>query len=258
VGSKVAGETVRTRYCDGVAHVLLDRPADANALDLEMARAFLGTLRAAEQRPDIRVLTITGAAHFFCGGGDVKAMASAVDKPAFLRELADAAHEVMLAMAQSRLFLIAAVNGPAAGAGLGLVLNADYVVASEHARFRTAYAALGLTPDSGVSYLLPRAVGHQRAMELLLVGRELSAQEAAEWGLVNEAVAPEALQSRVEELSETLAARSSSAWAVTKRLANLELIERYRAHLAEESSQISRMASLPDAQARIARFGARD
>lgn len=242
------------RYHKGVARILLDRPADANALDFAMAHSLLAALRAAEQKPDVHVLTVTGAAHFFCGGGDVKAMAAASDKPAFLQELVDAAHELMLAMAQSRLFLIAAVNGPAAGAGLGLVLNSDYVVASGQARFLAAYSTLGLTPDSGVSYLLPRAIGHQRAMELLLVGRKLSAREAAAWGLVNEVVAPDDLQSRVDALSETLAARSSHAWEATKGLVNRELIDEYRAHLAAESSQISRMVARRDSQERIARF----
>ena len=253
----MTSQNIRVRYHNGVAQLNLHRPDQANALDLELARAALLALREAEHTPDVFVLSITGTGDYFCGGGDVKGMAAAHDKPAFLHELAEAAHELVLAMVSSRLFIVSAVNGPAAGAGLGLVLNSDYVVASDRAKLMAAYAAIGLTPDSGVSYLLPRAVGYQRAMELMLIGSTLDAQTAREWGLVNEVVTSEALEPRTIELCERLASRAPQALAATKKLARHEMIAEYRNHLALESLRITKMVARSDSQALIARFVAK-
>jgi 2-(1,2-epoxy-1,2-dihydrophenyl)acetyl-CoA isomerase len=241
----------------GVAYLVLDRPAEANAFDLGLARDALAALRGAETDPSVRVLAITGAGDFFCGGGDVKGMAAADDPPAFLAELADAVHEFVLGLATSRLFVVAAVNGPAAGGGLGLVLGADYVVASDRAWFLAAYASIGLTPDSGVSYLLPRLVGHQRAMELLITGRRLSASDAVAWGLANEVVAHENFDSRMRALCQSVATRLPHVLAGTKKLVTPQHIESYRDHLAQESATISRMAAHPDSLALITRFANR-
>ncbi|HUG49842.1 MAG TPA: enoyl-CoA hydratase/isomerase family protein [Terrimesophilobacter sp.] len=242
---------------NGFARLVLDRAAEANALDLALAQDALAALREAERDPSVRVLAITGAGDVFCGGGDVKAMAAAEDPSAFLAELADAVHEFVLGLATSRLFVVAGVNGPAAGGGLGLALNADYVIASDRAWFLAAYADIGLTPDSGVSSLLPRVVGHQRAMELLLTGRRLSASEAAQWGLANEVVAHDALDARMSALCASVATRLPHVLASTKRLVSPEHIETYRAHLAEESATIARMAAHPDSMALITRFANR-
>ncbi|GAB3040866.1 enoyl-CoA hydratase/isomerase family protein [Parafrigoribacterium mesophilum] len=249
---------VRLDVGAGVARLVLDRRADANALDLDSARDALGALRTAESDPSVLVLAITGAGDFFCGGGDVKGMAAADDPSAFLTELADAVHEFVFALVTSRLFVVAAVNGPAAGGGLGLVLAADYVIASERARFLGAYAAIGLTPDSGVSYLLARAVGHRRAMELLLTGRRLSAPDALQWGLLNESVTPEDFDSRVSALCESIAAGVPEVLAETKKLMGQEHLEEYRAHLAQESATIARMAAHPQSAALIRRFASRN
>jgi 2-(1,2-epoxy-1,2-dihydrophenyl)acetyl-CoA isomerase len=242
---------------NGVARLVLDRAAEANALDLALARDALGALRTAERDPSVRVLAITGAGDFFCGGGDVKAMAAADDPSAFLAELGDAVHEFVLGLATSRLFVVAGVNGPAAGGGLGLVLGADYVIASDRAWFLAAYASIGLTPDSGVSYLLPRVVGHQRAMELLLTGRKLEASDAVQWGLANEVVAHEGFDSRMSALCESVATRLPHVLASTKKLVSRGQLENYRAHLAEESATIARMAAHPESMALITRFANR-
>lgn len=251
-------DTIQVHHENGVAHLLLNRPGDANALTRRMAIDMLTAVRDAERDPLIHVLAITGAGGFFCGGGDVKGMASAPDRSAFLGALADAAHEVMLAMAQSRLIVVSAVNGPAAGAGLGITLNSDYVIASEQAVFLSAYAGIGLTPDSGVSYLLPRAVGHQRSMELLVAGRKLDAVEAASWGMVNQVVSSDELGSTLKSVAESMASRAPQALGGTKRLVNLEMVDEYRAHLVQESSSISKMIARADTGELIDRFAARN
>jgi len=114
--------------------------------------------------------------------------------------------------------VIAAVNGVAAGVGLSLVAMADLAIAADTARFNTAYTAIGFTPDGGSSWLLPRLLGARRAMELYLTGRTLRANEALDWGLVNQVVAPEALDETVDTLAARLTRGPRGSFAATKRL----------------------------------------
>lgn len=236
----------------------MNRPEAGNSMGLESTRALLAALREAEADPHTAVLTLTGAGRLFCGGGDVAAMAvhTPEARPAFLAELADAVHEVMLALASSRLVVLAAVNGAAAGAGLGLVLNADLVVASERAKFVAAYSSIGLTPDSGVSRLLPELVGHHRAMELLVTGRALSAEEAREWGLVNEVSAPEDFEACIARWESRLLRVPGPTLAQTKVLARHadDGAVSYQRHLAREAASIAEASGRDDAGALIERF----
>src|SRR5690606_12384680 len=129
---------------------------------------------------------------------------------------ATAVHSVMLALRQSRLVVIASVQGAVAGAGLGLVLNSDFVVASNSATFHSAYSRIGLTPDSGVTFLLPQIVGSHRAARMLLGGYRLDAEEALEWGLVSEVADLKALESRTREFAATIARTPTQALGPTK------------------------------------------
>lgn len=247
-----------TQTRPGVTRVRFDRPEAGNALDLDAARALLSAIETAEADPHMAVLTLTGSGRVFCGGGDVAAMAQhrGADRPAFLRELAEAAHRVMLALARSRLVVLAAVNGAAAGAGLGLVLNSDLVIAAENAKFVAAYSAIGLTPDSGVSRLLPHVVGHQRAMELLVGSRTVGAKEAEDWSLVNAVVPASDLEGTTTLWEDRLLRVPAHALAETKRLARLagdpEL--GLEDHLERETESIVRASETPEAGARIEQF----
>lgn len=244
----------------GVTRVTFNRPEQGNALDLETARALLAAIRTAEDSPHTSVLTLTGTGRLFCGGGDVAAMAARTpeERPAFLSELAQAAHEVMLALAGSRLVILAAVNGSAAGAGLGLVLNSDLVLAAEPAKFVAAYSGIGLTPDSGVSRLLPHVLGHQRAMELLVTGRALTAAQAAEWGLVNEVVPTERFEAAITQWEARLLRTPAGVLADTKSLARLatEPGVGHAKHLDREAELIAQACTSPESRELIKRFGA--
>ncbi|WP_260855960.1 enoyl-CoA hydratase/isomerase family protein [Micrococcus luteus] len=170
----------------GVVRLTLNRPAKGNALGLTMAREVLAAIAAAEADESVHVLTLTGAGRIFCGGGNVQAMAAAPAGPerrAMIQELGEAAGEVAVALTGSRLLVLAGVNGTAAGAGLGLMLGGDVVLVREDAQLVTAFSALGMTPDTGVSYWLPRVLGPVRATQLLLGGRRLNGTEAVAWGL---------------------------------------------------------------------------
>lgn len=250
---------IRTERRPGVVRIVLDRVEEGNALNLQMARDALAALRAAEADPDVHVLTLTGTGRFFCGGGDVANMASHPQdrRPAFLSSLAGAAHELAWAMVTSRLLVIAGVNGTAAGAGLGLMLNADWVLVAEEASLLAAYSNLGLSPDTGVSYLLPRLVGHQRAVDLTLGRRRLSGNEAVEWGLANASAPAQVFDAELAVAEDGFLQGAVQALAPTKQLLRAGMLEGYQEHLRAEAESISMLSGHPDSVRRVDRFAGR-
>ncbi|MGM7775788.1 enoyl-CoA hydratase/isomerase family protein [Arthrobacter sp. KNU-44] len=250
-------EALEYAAADGIARITLNRPDAANALNQRLADEFSRALQLAEADQSCNVVVLAGRGRFFCAGGDVAAMAQAPDRAEFVSLLAGTMHEGLLLLARSRLISIAAVHGPAAGAGLGLVLNADFVIASPEASFVGAYAGVGLSPDCGVSYLLPRAVGPRRAAQLLLGGRTVDAHEALEWGLIGE-VAPEGvLANKVSELATALVSSPVQALGPTKRLLNSGAVHGYEEHLRREQEQIAALSLHPDTAGRIGAFAGR-
>ena len=235
----------------GVASITLNRPALGNAMSLEVMEALVTAIRDAEADPDCHVVVLRGAGRVFCGGGDLNDLARAARDAELQHRMVTALQDGMYAFAASRLVVIAAVGGAAAGAGLGLVLNADIVLASTRASFHGAYGAIGLTPDAGVSYLLPPAIGSKRASTMVLTGAPASAADAHAWGLVAEVLEPEALDARADELAARLVAGPTQVLGPTKKLLAGSALAGYRAHLDEEAASITSYAAHPDTQKRI-------
>lgn len=250
---------IRAERRPGVVRLVLDRAEEGNALNLQMARDALAALRAAEADPEVHVLTLTGAGRFFCGGGDVRSIAEhpPEQRPAYLAALADASHKLALALVTSRLLVVAGVNGAAAGAGLGLVLNSDWVLVAEEATLLAAYGAIGLTPDTGVSYLLPRVLGHPRTVEMTLGGRRLSGNEAVAWGLANASAPTAVFDGELIVAEDAFLQGAVQTLAPTKRLLRAGMIEGYAAHLRDESASIAALSAHPDTVRRVNRFAAR-
>lgn len=245
--SSVGFETV-----DGVATLTLNRPESLNAFDLDLAAGLVEAVAEAG-RAEIEALVIAGEGRAFCAGGDVRQMAASGDPAGYLRALTADVHAALAAIRQLPVPVVARVHGPVAGGGLGLVLAADIVVAAESATFTAAYGALGLSPDCGVTALLPVAVGGVRARAFLLGGRRLVAAEAYEWGLVTRVSADEQIDDVIDD--EVARARSAGrdAVAATKALLGDHA---YREHLERESVRISELAAGP-AAGRIAAFAAK-
>lgn len=202
---------------DGLARLTLNRPEASNSVDLPTAVAFKTAVERAAADETVRVVLMTGNGKRFCAGGDVGSMVSAENRPAYLFELAQVLDGALQRLATLDKPVVAAVQGAVAGAGLGVMLSADVIVAERSTKFLTAYSAIGLTPDCGVSYLLPRAIGQQRALQLALTGRVLDGDEACEWGLVTEVVDGRAGE-RAEEIARQLASGPTFAYAQTRRL----------------------------------------
>ncbi|MFQ4149663.1 enoyl-CoA hydratase/isomerase family protein [Arthrobacter sp. LAPM80] len=232
----------------------LNRPAEANAISTLMSQEFITAIEEAEADASCHVLILQGAGKYFCAGGDVAMMAGAADPAGFLGQLAATMHEALLLLAASRLVTIAVVQGVAAGAGLGLVLNSDIVLASPRAGFLTAYGAVGLTPDCGVSYLLPMVVGPRRATQMSLLGGTVGAAQALQWGLVSEIVEETGLIQRAAELGEQLGSGATQVLGPTKRLLAGRRASDYAAHLADEAATITTMIAHPQTHKSIAAF----
>ena len=155
----------------------------------------------------------------FCAGGDIGAFAGAGDGvPALLKQITAQLHVAVSRFARMSAPLVAAVNGPAAGAGFALACAADLALASDAAKFSMAYTKIGLVPDGSSTWFLPRLVGARRSLELMLTNRTLSAEEALAWGLVNRVVPAAALLGEAEALARELASGATAAFGAVKRL----------------------------------------
>jgi 2-(1,2-epoxy-1,2-dihydrophenyl)acetyl-CoA isomerase len=203
---------------DNVAHVTLNRPQAGNAVDLEMAKELMAVSLRCENDPNVRAVLLSGAGNRFCVGGDVKAFAAQEQLPQYLRAITSYLHLAISHFARLDAPVIAAVQGSAAGGGFSLAISCDLVLAAESATFLMAYSKIGMAPDGGSTYFLPRLVGLKRAMELTLINRVLSAREACEWGIVTEVVSADRLTARAEELARSLAQGPTGAFGSAKRL----------------------------------------
>lgn len=203
---------------DHVATLTLNRPAAKNALSAEMADGLEAALAAIEADREVRAVIITGAGGAFCAGGDVRAMnaGAAQNTPEVRRAGMQRHHRNVRKLAALDRPVIAAVDGPAFGAGFSMALLADMIIATPRARFCMAFARVGLIPDFGALYTLPRIVGMARAKELMFSAREVGAAEARELGIVMELAAPEALLDRARAVAGAFANASPLALSLTK------------------------------------------
>lgn len=245
------------RVADAVAHITLNRPARLNAIGADTAHAWRAIAEEIRDRDDVRAIILDAAGPAFCAGGDVLAFAELAADSAdgtVIADLADvihAGHEIFESLS---IPIVAAVQGAVAGGGLGFMLVADIVVASERARFVSKYADIGLTPDCGVSTLLPEAIGVRRALALTLTDLSLDAATAFDWGLVAEVVAPEALGDRVAAIARGWTEGPALAWGQARRL--IRARRSYADALHDEARTIGAAFAGPEAGPRIRAFQA--
>jgi 2-(1,2-epoxy-1,2-dihydrophenyl)acetyl-CoA isomerase len=216
--------TVKFELKGSVAWVTLNRPEAGNALNMQAGSELLDAATRCRGEHGVRAVVITGAGKAFSFGGDLAAMAmnEGRDREEYLHELTTDLHAAIEAFTRLDAPVVVAVNGTAAGGAMGLVAMADLVIAAQGAKFTLAYAGVGLTPDCGTSYFLPRLIGQRRAMELALANRVLTADEALEWGLVNKVVPDAELGAQAAALAEGLAAGPLAALGGAKRLMRME------------------------------------
>lgn len=239
-----------------LARVTLNRPASLNAMDFAMAERWREVAIDVTSRPDVGAVILDAAGPAFCAGGDVLAMATSGASGHDVTAAAGVIHDGIRAFVAAPIPVVAAVHGTVAGGGLGLMLTADYVVAAEPATFVSKYANIGLTPDLGVSTLLPAAVGQRRALQLLLQDRTLSAGEALEWGLVAEVVREGEVAERAEQIARFWLGGATAAFGQAKRLVRTGAGRGFAENLDDEAATIGAAFDTDDARARIAAFAA--
>jgi 2-(1,2-epoxy-1,2-dihydrophenyl)acetyl-CoA isomerase len=217
---------VLSRSANGVGRLTFNRPDQRNAMSSQMLAEFHEKLVELDADPEVRCIVIDGAGGNFVAGGDVKAWAQLKGKSANQRS-EDFKARLGTALPTAKLFdsigkpLIAAIRGYSIGAGLSFVVGADFVIADTTATMIFAHIRMGLVPDMALTYYLPRVVGERRALQLTLLGSQLDAQQAKEIGLIDELVAPEALEETVAALTAKIIAVPAGAVAETKRLMRL-------------------------------------
>lgn len=238
----------------GASTITLNRPRQLNAIDLEVAAQLLAAVHAVGENPEVRMVILRGAGSGFCSGGDVHAMAAADDAPAFINELTESLHAAILALSTLGKPVVAVVHGVVAGAGLGLMLTADIILAASNAKFVAAYSRIGLSPDAGTSVLVPAAIGTTRALDFFLGSRTLDANTAAEWGLITRSVPPsdldDAVMAQLGRFSEVAGEAHGTIRQLLRRQINRELVHA----LPLESQTIAQLSGTPAAQALTSAF----
>ena len=228
-------EHIQISTADCIQTITLNRPDRLNAFIGHMRRDLAEALEHAGSDRSVRVVVITGAGRAFCAGGDIAFMAELMQRrnaEEFSRILG-AGRRVILAIRQMTKPVIASINGPASGAGCNLALACDMRIASTSATFSQSFAKVGLHPDWGGTYFLPRLVTPNKACEMFFLGESIDAEEAMRLGIVNQVVAPEDLESATLELAQRLRAAPPIALAAAKhavymsQAAELEEMLRY-------------------------------
>jgi 2-(1,2-epoxy-1,2-dihydrophenyl)acetyl-CoA isomerase len=220
----------------GVGRIVLNRPEAMNALNGELKDALRDTLAAAADDPAVRAVLITGAGRAFCVGQDLKQHVSdlAVDVTLPWGTLSKQLNPITMSIATMPKPVVAAINGPAAGAGASLAFACDFRLMADNASYTMAFAGIGLTADSGASWTLPRLVGRAKAIELLMLPGGIGADEALSLALATRVVPADELSAAATEFAERLAAGPTVAYAAIKRSLNYAASHDLAATLAFE------------------------
>lgn len=213
---------LQVALADGVLRLTLDRPEKRNAIDDAMMSGLIDSIDLAGRDEAVRVIVLAGEGKHFCSGADIIARnAEGGKRPragSIQRRLPSQAHRLIPLIATVQTPVVCAVQGWAAGIGLAMAMAADVTVAADDARFWAPFGDRGFTPDSGMTWMLPRRIGEVRARQMLLLGRVLNGVEAADWQLIDRAVPPEELEGAVAGVVERLAQSATVALGLAKWL----------------------------------------
>ncbi len=238
-------ETILFSVENGVGFITLNRPEKYNAFNREMALRLQEVLDNCAADPAIRCVYITGAGKAFCSGQD---LAEVVDPegPGMNRILSEHYNPVVSRITRLEKPVVAAVNGVAAGAGANIALCCDIVVAAETASFIQAFSAIGLIPDSGGTFTLPRLIGWQKASALMMLGDKVSASEAERMGMIYKVLAPDVFHQESKAMALKLASMPTKALGFTKKALRWSATHTFREQLENEDKLQQRAAATAD------------
>lgn len=237
-----------------VAVITLCRPRLLNAFDLPTAVAVADAVEAAGLDGAVRAILLRAEGNHFCAGGDLAAMREAPEPGTYVRELAAAAARGLLAMRGAPKPVVAELKGAVAGGGVGLALGADVRIAEPDTRFSLAFLRVGLAPDTGTTWLLPRLVGSARTMEMAFMPDPVRAEEAKRLGLVNRIAPADVLEARARAWARELAALPPIAVAELKSLVDSAPTTDLATHVARDTEAVARTAASEDFQEGLGAF----
>jgi 2-(1,2-epoxy-1,2-dihydrophenyl)acetyl-CoA isomerase len=244
--------TVLLQVQEGVATLTLNRPKQLNALSVEMMAALRQGVEQAVGHPDARAIIVKGAGEHFMAGGDLNDFHARLDldpaarTEAFRAMIDDYINPMLLALREAPQPVVCSVRGACAGFGLSLMLACDLALVAENAYFTTAYAWIGLSPDGGGTWFLPRLVGSRKAAELFLLADRIDAQQALQLGLVNRVVAADRLEEETATWIRRLANGPGRAYGEVRRLLAASQDNTFAAQLQAESESFGRCAATDD------------
>ncbi|GAB4124269.1 MAG: enoyl-CoA hydratase/isomerase [Rhodothalassiaceae bacterium] len=240
---------------DSVATITMNRPERLNALSDDLIAELLAAVtEAADRTSGARCLLLTGAGRGFSSGADLAQQQMSDGLPDLSAKLKTGYNPLISAMHDLPIPIVAAVNGPAAGAGMSLALAADFILAARSAYFLQAFVNIGLAPDAGATWFLPRLVGPARALELMLLGERLPADKAADWGLIHRVVDDGQLMTEARALAVRLAQGPTKSLAAIRRLARTSWDNDLKSQLAEEADAQKTLGYSKDFLAGIGAF----
>ncbi len=253
-GQAVRPSCVSLTVADEVARLVLSRPQAHNAINDEMVEGLAGAIGDLEDSP-ARAVLISGVGAHMTVGGDLEQLRSRIDR---LGEALDAVvpvyHDFLNRLAALKVPVVCAAQGVVGGGGLGFLWCADVVIAATDLRLVTGFAGLGLSGDGGSSWALPRMIGLRRARQLMLLGRQLDAEEALAWGLVDQVAEPDRLQAEAEAEATRLARGPTAAYGHIKRLLSSSFDRSFTEQLEAERSAMVDCAATLDAREGILSF----
>ncbi len=248
-------ETIDFSVEGAVARLVLNRPETGNTLNSTMGRELMAAAVRCDEDPAIRAVLLTGAGSVFSFGGDLKHFREQAQSIGpLVKEITTYLHAAISRFTRMGKPLVVAVNGIAAGAGVSLAAMGDVVLAAQSATFTIAYTSVGLSPDGGSTFLLPRLIGQRRTQELMFTNRTLTADEAAQWGLITRAVPDAALKTESEKLAAALAAGPTMAFGTVKSLLADTTATTLETQMEMEARGIARNAQSADGREGVSAF----
>lgn len=255
------GEVLLVHREGAVAILEMNRPQVLNAISPELAAALEQALGQCAVDDAVRAVILTGSGRAFSAGGDMKAVGAALAQGGGLRQLVfdalERLHGAVLAVRRLPKPVIAAINGVVGGVGIALAAACDLRVAARSATFKAAYTEIGLAPDGGWSWLVPRLVGVARATEMLFLDTPVAAERALAWGLVNEVCDDEQVRTRARELAQRLAGLPAGSLAAAKGLLDAHLLPALEEAMEREREAVLARLASEEMRTRLAAFLAR-
>jgi 2-(1,2-epoxy-1,2-dihydrophenyl)acetyl-CoA isomerase len=237
-----------------VAYITLNRPSVFNSFNREMALSLQSILDACELNDEVRAIVLTGKGKAFCAGQDLKEVTDPDLNPGFKKILEEHYNPIITRIRSIKKPVIGAINGVAAGAGANIALACDVVVAHEKVSFIQAFSLIGLVPDSGGTFFLPRLIGFQKALALAMLGDKISAEEAERLGMLYKMIPLESFEEEVKKLALKMANMPTKALGMIKELFNESMTNDLEAQLALESKLQIEAAQSEDYREGVAAF----